>query len=207
MDINDYEKLLSKAEPVLSGSNKNQERLQIPEPDIIYEGKVTIIRNFMDMVDLINRDPKHISKFLMTEFGIGVNISGKRLIINRKISADQINTKIRQYMDSFVICYECNSPDTDIQKIGRTNVLVCKACGAQHPIRIASETAHEDEKIEEGKMYTVQISRIGASGEGRAFYRGYNIFVPGVKKGDVVKVNIKKIRNNTAIAEVVDRSA
>jgi translation initiation factor 2 subunit 2 len=110
-------------------------------------------------------------------------------------------------MDSFVICYECNSPDTEIEKMGRTNVLVCKACGAQHPIRMASESAHEDEKIEEGKMYTVQISKIGASGEGRAFYRGYNIFVPGVKKGEVVKVNIKKIRNNTAIAEVIDRTA
>lgn len=207
MDINDYEKLLSKAESVFSGSNKNQERLKIPEPDIIYEGKMTIIRNFMDMVEMINREPKHIAKFLMTEFGIGVNITGKRLTINRKISADQINSKIRQYMDSFVICYECNSPDTEIEKMGRTSVLVCKACGAQHPIRMASESAHEDEKIEEGKMYTVQISKIGSSGEGRAFYRGYNIFVPGVKKGDVVKVNIKKIRNNTAIAEVIDRSA
>ena len=207
MDINDYEKLLSKAESVFSGSNKNQQRLQIPEPDIIYEGKMTIIRNFMDMVEMINREPKHIAKFLMTEFGIGVNISGKRLTINRKISADQINTKIRQYMDSFVICYECNSPDTEIEKMGRTSVIVCKACGAQHPIRMASESAHEDEKIEEGKMYTVQISKIGSSGEGRAFYRGYNIFVPGVKKGDVVKVSIKKIRNNTAIAEVIDRSA
>ncbi len=205
MDVSDYESLLKKTEDILSKSTVSQQRLQIPEPDIIQEGKVTIVRNFQDIVELINRDPKHISKFLMTEFGIGVTINGRRLTINRKISADQISAKIRQYMESYVVCYECNSPDTEIQKIGRTYVLACKACGAQHPIRIASEVKTDDTTIEEGKSYTVEISKIGNSGEGRAFYRGFNIFVPGVKKGDTVKVLIKKIRNNTAIAEVVDR--
>lgn len=205
MDISDYEKLLKKTETVLSKSNLNQQRLQIPEPDIMQEGKATIIRNFMDIVEVMNRDPKHISKFLMTEFGIGVTISGKRLTINRRISADQISAKIKQYMDSYVTCYECNSPDTEIQKIGRTYVLACKACGAQHPIRIVSESKSDDTTIEEGKSYVVEINKIGSSGEGRAFYRGFNIFVPGVKKGESVKVVIKKIRNNTAIAEVIDR--
>ena len=205
MDVSDYESLLKKTEDILSKSTVSQQRLQIPEPDIIQEGKVTIVRNFQDIVEIINRDPKHISKFLMTEFGIGVTINGRRLTINRKISADQISAKIRQYMESYVVCYECNSPDTEIQKIGRTYVLACKACGAQHPIRIASEVKTDDTTIEEGKTYTVDISKIGNSGEGRAFYRGFNIFVPGVKKGDTVKVLIKKIRNNTAIAEVIDR--
>ncbi|MCL4341465.1 MAG: translation initiation factor IF-2 subunit beta [Candidatus Thermoplasmatota archaeon] len=120
MDNQNYEDLLKKAEGVLSKSNMNQQRLQIPDPDIIQEGKVTIVRNFIDIADMINRDPKHIAKFLMTEFGIGVTITGRRLIINRKISSDQISSKIKQYMDSYVICYECNSPDTEIQKIGRT---------------------------------------------------------------------------------------
>lgn len=203
MDVNDYESLLKKTEDILSKSTVSQQRLQIPTPDIIQEGKVTIVRNFADIVEVINRDPKHISKFLMTEFGIGVTINGRRLTINRKISADQISSKIGQYMESYVTCYECKSPDTEIQKIGRTYVLTCKACGAQHPIRIAAEVKTDDTKIEEGKTYTVEITKIGNSGEGRAFYRGFNIFVPGVKKGDSVKVLIKKIRNNTAIAEVI----
>ncbi|MCL4306729.1 MAG: translation initiation factor IF-2 subunit beta [Candidatus Thermoplasmatota archaeon] len=205
MDNQDYEKLLKKAENVLSKSNMNQQRLQIPDPDVIQEGKATIIRNFIDIADMMNRDPKHIAKFLMTEFGIGVTISGKRLIINRKISADQISSKIKQYMDSYLFCYECHSPDTEIQKIGRTYVLACKACGAQHPIRVVSDARDDETTIEEGKEYTVEITKVGSSGEGRAFYRGFNIFVPGVKKGETVKVLIKRIRNNTAIAEVRDR--
>ncbi len=207
MDVSDYDSLLKKTEGILSKSTVSEARLQIPDPDIIHEGKVTIVRNFADIVELINRDPKHISKFLMTEFGIGVTISGRRLTINRKISADQISAKIRQYMESYVTCYECKSPDTEIQKIGRTYVLTCKACGAQHPIRIAAEVKADDTKIEEGRTYTVEITKIGGSGEGRAFYRGFNIFVPGVKKGDTVKVLIKKIRNNIALAQVVQEKS
>ena len=203
MDNSDYESLLKKTEGILSKSTVSESRLQIPDPDIIHEGKVTIVRNFADIVELINRDPKHISKFLMTEFGIGVTINGRRLTINRKISVEQIASKIRQYMESYVKCYECKSPDTEIEKIGRTYVLTCKACGAQHPIRISADVTADDTKIEEGRTYTIEITKIGSSGEGRAFYRGYNIFVPGVKKGDTVKVLIKKIRKNIALAQVV----
>jgi len=205
MTIESYEELLKKSENVLSKSNVNQQRLQIPDPDIIQEGKVTIVRNFADIADIINRDPRHISKFLMTEFGIGVTIDGRRLIINRKISADQISKKIQKYMDSFVKCYECGSPDTEIQKVGRTYLLVCKACGAQHPVHIATEIQKNESIIEEGKTYTIEISKIGNSGEGRAFFRGFNIVVPGAKRRETVKVVIKKIKNNTAIAEIVER--
>lgn len=205
MAIGSYEELLKKSEDVLSKSNVSQQRLQIPDPDVIQEGKVTIVRNFADIADIINRDPRHISKFLMTEFGIGVTIDGPRLTINRKISADQISKKLQKYMDSFVKCYECGSPDTEIQKVGRTYLLVCKACGAQHPVRVATEIQKNENIIEEGKTYTIEISKIGNSGEGRAFFRGFNIVVPGAKRRETVKVVIKKIKNNTAIAEIVER--
>ena len=205
MAQNEYEELLNRASGIFSKSTQSEARLKIPDPDIIREGKSTIVRNFQDIADMINRDPKHISKFLMKEFGIGVTVSGKRLIINRKLTYEQIASKISQYLDSYVMCYECGSPDTEIQKVGRTNLLTCKACGAQHPIRLVRESKVSETEIEEGKVYTIEITEIGASGEGRSTFRGYHIFVPGVKKGDTVKVRIKKIRKGTAIAEVVEK--
>lgn len=205
MAYEDYEKLLDKAEGMFADSTQSEARLKIPEPDIIREGKATIVRNFTDIADMVSRDPQHIAKFLMKEFGIGVTVTGKRLIINRKLSYEQIASKISQYLDSYVMCYECGSPDTEIQRVGRTNLLTCKACGAQHPIRLVRESKESETEIEEGKVYTIQITEIGASGEGRSAFRGYHIFVPGVKKGDTVKVRIKKIRKGTAIAEVVEK--
>jgi translation initiation factor 2 subunit 2 len=198
-----YDDLLKKAESAFSKGDKNKMRLQVPDPDVIYEGRVTIVRNFMDIVDMINRDPKHVAKFLMKELGIGVTIDSKRLMINRKVSIDQIKDKISQYMDSFVKCYECQSPDTEIQKVGRVDLLVCKACGAQHPIRLTRESKSPELSLEEGKDYTVTVTDVGRSGEGRANFRGFRIIIPGVKAGQTLHVKIKKIMHDTAIAEVI----
>lgn len=198
-----YDDLLKKAESAFSKGDKNKMRLQVPDPDVIYEGRVTIVRNFMDIVDMINRDPKHVAKFLMKELGIGVTIDSKRLMINRKVSIDQIKDKISQYMDSFVKCYECQSPDTEIQKVGRVDLLVCKACGAQHPIRLTRESKSPELGLEEGKDYTVTVTDVGRSGEGRANFRGFRIIIPGVKAGQTLHVKIKKIMHDTAIAEVI----
>ncbi|MFG1519741.1 MAG: translation initiation factor IF-2 subunit beta [Thermoplasmataceae archaeon] len=198
-----YDDLLKKAESAFSKGDKNKMRLQVPDPDVIYEGRVTIVRNFIDIVDMINRDPKHVAKFLMKELGIGVTIDSKRLMINRKVSIDQIKDKISQYMDSFVKCYECQSPDTEIQKVGRVDLLVCKACGAQHPIRLTRESKSPELSLEEGKDYTVTVTDVGRSGEGRANFRGFRIIIPGVKAGQTLHVKIKKIMHDTAIAEVI----
>ena len=203
MDVSDYESLLKKTADVLSKSNVNQQRLQIPEPDIMQEGKVTIVRNFMDIVEMINRDPKHVAKFLMKELGIGVSIDSRRLLINRKVSYEQVKEKISQYMDSYVRCYECRAPDTEIQRIGRVDVLVCKACGAQHPIRLVREAKTSELKPEEGKEYSVTVTEVGKSGEGRSHLGGYVIVVPGGKKGQTVKVRIKKVLGTTAFSEII----
>lgn len=199
----DYNDLLENAEGAFLKGNKSQERLKIPDPDIIYEGRVSIVRNFADIVDMINRDPKHVAKFLMKELGIGVSIDSRRLLINRKVSYEQVKEKISQYMDSYVRCYECRAPDTEIQRIGRVDVLVCKACGAQHPIRLVREAKTSELKPEEGKEYSVTVTEVGKSGEGRSHLGGYVIVVPGGKKGQTVKVRIKKVLGTTAFSEII----
>ncbi len=77
------------------------------------------------------------------------------------------------------------------------------------PIRAVRESrASEQGGLEEGKQYVVEVSTVGPSGEGRANYRGgYTILIPGAKKGETVRVLIKKVKNNTAVAEIVDRES
>ncbi len=203
MSINSYEDMLSDASDVLSKATVNQERLKIPRAITMEEGKVTVVRNFTDITSIINRDPKDVAKFFMKEFGIGVNVDGKRLIINRKISEEDFNNKLEQYLNVYVRCYECNSPDTEILRESRTSLIVCKACGAQHPINMSREIMIDRDEIRENKKYTVTVDSVGRSGEGRAKLYGTSIIVPGVKKGQTVKVLIKRLKEGTAIAEVV----
>jgi len=199
----DYNKLLKDASGVLSSKTRTEERLKVPEPEIIYEGKATIIRNFIDITEMLNRNPEDLVKYLTKEFGIGANVAGRRLIINRKLREEEIREKLNAYIATYVLCYECSSPDTTIEKVGRTYLLVCKACGAEHPIKASREIKENEDQLTEGKTYTVQITEIGRSGEGHAFYGDFTIYVPGTKKGERPKVLIKKIRKNIAIGEVV----
>ncbi|MCL4343174.1 MAG: translation initiation factor IF-2 subunit beta [Candidatus Thermoplasmatota archaeon] len=201
----DYEELLKKAEGTFSKSDRREMRLKIPYPEVLTEGRTTLVRNFGDIIEVINRDGKQISKFLTKEFGIGANIDGKRLIINKKVSQDEVLTKINKYMEIYVKCYECGSPDTEIKREGRVDLLICKACGSQNPIKLSRDIKTSEADVEEGKEYTVTVSEIGQSGEGKASYKGYTVIVPGVRKGETVRVLIKKMRRGVAIAEVIKK--
>mgnify|MGYP001951507777 CR=1 FL=1 len=55
--------------------------------------------------------------------------------LQTKIPSSKINNKIQDYANEFVICKDCNKPDTKILKEGRIDMLKCTACGAKHPIK------------------------------------------------------------------------
>jgi translation initiation factor 2 subunit 2 len=198
-----YFKLLDRAKNTFSTSIKSERRLKIPEPDVIHEGKVTIIRNFTSIIEMLNRDPKGFIKFFTRELGIGITYDPPRIVINKKVDQETIRKKLEQYIQIYVECYECGSPDTEIKRVGRVDILECKACGAQHALKMTKDINQNESAVEEGKTYTVTASDTGPSGEGRANFRGFSLIIPGAKKGETVKVIIKKIRKGTAIADIV----
>lgn len=59
--------------------------------------------------------------------------------------------------------------------------------------------------VKEGETYEVSIDAVGEKGDGIAKVRGFVLFVAGVKKGDYVKVRIKKVLPKVGFAEVVEK--
>jgi len=53
MDEQNYLTLLKKAKTTIS-KKVDSNRFQVPKPEIIMEGKITILKNFKDIVDTIN---------------------------------------------------------------------------------------------------------------------------------------------------------
>ncbi len=66
---------------------------------------------------------------------------------------------------------------------------------------------HEEKNapINEGQEYEVEIESVGAKGDGIAKIKGFVIFVAGTKKGEYVKIKVKKVLQNAAFAEVVKK--
>jgi translation initiation factor 2 subunit 2 len=132
----DYEKLLERAREGLEDVMQNAERFNPPVPEILHEGsKKTIIRNFSEIVDTLRRDENHLYKFLLQELGTAGSVNNRRLVLQGRVPERKINERIKSYIDTFVVCQECNRPDTSFLRVGRTLNLHCEACGAKRPIR------------------------------------------------------------------------
>lgn len=59
--------------------------------------------------------------------------------------------------------------------------------------------------ISEGEEYTGQITSVGDKGDGVLRVNGFVVFVPGVEKGDYVKVRIKKVLPKVSFGELVEK--
>ena|SRR3989344_3834889 len=57
-----------------------------------------------------------------------------------------------------------------------------------------------------GEVHEVTIDAVGGKGDGIAKIKGFVLFVPGVKKGDAVKIKITKVLQNVGFAEVVGKA-
>jgi predicted RNA-binding protein with TRAM domain len=61
-----------------------------------------------------------------------------------------------------------------------------------------------DAPVDIGKQYDVKIEDIARQGDGIARISGLVIFVPNTKVNDSVTIEIKAIKRNCAVAEVVE---
>ena len=202
--MDDYEALLDRAIENLPDMETTDARFVIPEPKIFIEGKTTVLDNFSNIVDILNRDADHLMKFLTREMGTAGKMEGGRAIFQGRFPKELIKSNIQSYVEEYVMCSECSRPDTQLVKENRVLVLKCSACGAHRPVkkRRAVASAPRD-AVEEGKEYEVRIDAVGSKGDGIAKLSKFTIFVPGVPKGEVVNIRIKRISGTLAFAEKI----
>ena len=133
--MNDYDKLLDRAIDQLPQKVFETKRFSVPKAYSVIQGNRTIIQNFKDITEALNRDPQHVLKFLLRELGTAGNLEGSRAIMQGKFTHYLINERIDDYVKRFIMCHECNRPDTKIVREDRVFLLKCEACGAKAPLK------------------------------------------------------------------------
>lgn len=134
-NIFDYRSLLQRARELLPNVHLKAERFEIPKVKGHVEGNKTIIANFIDICNIFRREPAQVLKYLQRELATPAAIDGARLILGRKLTSMLINSKVDQFARDFVLCSECNRPDTQLKKEGNVLFMHCSACGAKHPVK------------------------------------------------------------------------
>ncbi|MFT4303290.1 MAG: translation initiation factor IF-2 subunit beta [Candidatus Woesearchaeota archaeon] len=131
----DYNLLLKRAINNLPEIVSVRERFEIPKVKGHLQGNKTIISNFNLVCNILHREPQHLLKYLLKELATSGDLKNSSLVFNRKLSSQNINQKIRQYANIYVLCSECGKPETKIINENQVNYIKCQACGAKHHLK------------------------------------------------------------------------
>lgn len=112
----------------------DSERFEVPDIDTRKDGSKTIITNFGEIVDTLNRDEKHVSKYIQNELGTAGHIEGSELVLNGEFRRGNVQGRLENYLEEYVYCPECGRPDTKIVKEKGVEMLKCQACGARNAL-------------------------------------------------------------------------
>lgn len=128
MDYEDQlEKALDETPDVATGGS----RFEVPDPEVRPEGSVTVYENFDATCDRLAREPTHLMKALQSELGTSAQIDEKgRLRLTGNFNERRVHDALDEYVEAYVICSECESPDTNLVTEQGATVLKCDACGA-----------------------------------------------------------------------------
>ena len=131
----DYDDILDRAMEESPDETDNQSRFSPPEPELRVEGSFTYYDNFESTADYLNRDTDHLLRFFQQELATNASQSeGGRVEFTGTFHVERLEETLNEYLESYVTCNECESPDTHFEGTDGTTVIACEACGARSPM-------------------------------------------------------------------------
>jgi translation initiation factor 2 subunit 2 len=129
-----YEDLLKSAYQNLPDVSAQKERFEIPKVRGHIEGNKTVVSNFFQIAETLNRKPEHLIKYLSKELATPAAVKKNYIVFGSKLPASRINERIERYADEYVLCKECGKPDTKLIKEDKYVFLRCMACGSRRSV-------------------------------------------------------------------------
>jgi translation initiation factor 2 subunit 2 len=106
--------------------------IAIPAPKLAKVGGARIrITNFENIMEAIHRDKEHVACFINAELGVVSSVAADgALTIKGKFTTSQIESIIKKYIWTYVVCKACQSYHTHFQRDtkSRALMLVCEQC-------------------------------------------------------------------------------
>jgi translation initiation factor 2 subunit 2 len=130
----DYDTLLKRVKENLPKKVDGGERFKMPTADSFIEGNRTMVTNLSTIANYLNRDISHLLKFLLKELATSGCVEGNRVVFTGKFPKRILDEKIASYVNTYVVCKECGSPDTKFETHERVQIMRCMACQAKRPV-------------------------------------------------------------------------
>jgi len=134
MDDQLYLKMLDELYRKMPPRKVRTERFRIPVVEVMQHGNKTILMNFKEIAEYLNRDEKILRVFLARELAAPAAPSDGRLVLHSRISEDTLQSAIEYFVKKYVICPICNGPDTKLVVTKKNWYLKCEICGAESSV-------------------------------------------------------------------------
>ena len=131
-----YEKHLKRIDGERSkNSAEIDSRFELPPVDVMWEGQRTYLRNFSDFPKIMRRDSAKLLQYLSKEFAVPAERIGDSAMFVGRRDPDDFTRLLKIYVNEYIMCPTCKSPDTRTEKDKRISFLICEACGAKSTIK------------------------------------------------------------------------
>ncbi|WP_327050938.1 translation initiation factor IF-2 subunit beta [Halomicrococcus gelatinilyticus] len=198
----DYDSALDRGLDEVPDLEGGDDRFSYPSATAQKDGSFTRLTNLDAIAEALSRDPEHVHSALQRQLGTSGTLDEGRARYSGNFSERDFDAALDAYVEEFVLCTECGLPDTRLVRENRNLMLRCDACGAFRPVtkRTATQQHQQQEAVEEGKTYQVEITGTGRKGDGVAERGKYTIFVSGAREGDTVTAYIESVNGDLAFA-------
>ncbi|CAA7051154.1 unnamed protein product [Microthlaspi erraticum] len=136
-----YKELLSRVfgmlcEDDLEVPTEKPRTVMLP-PRLLAQGtQITVCSNFAQLCTTMHREPDHVMGFLLGQMETkGLLDKQQRLEMKGIVSCQDFQALFRRYIDAFVICSCCKSPDTALTEENGLFTLTCEMCGLAASIK------------------------------------------------------------------------
>jgi len=127
--------LVNRAYNSLEQIHTNKKKPTFPQPDIISKDRKTFFVNFNDLCNSINRTHEYVKKYIESEINISTSILGDGgLKFDVSIKPQQIKNLMTNFIKELIICKDCKSCITTIDKESRLTYLCCSNCNSKKSI-------------------------------------------------------------------------
>jgi translation initiation factor 2 subunit 2 len=105
------------------------------------EGSRIVIKEWSKVIASVNRDQTHLQNYISKELSttISYNIDKDNLYIKGRFSRAEIESIIKKYIKTFIICYSCKSLNTNFCRKNRTMFIKCNKCGCEKGLNKATK--------------------------------------------------------------------
>ena len=107
-------------------------RFSLPDSELRADGNFTLFENFQDTLDRLAREEQSVMKYLQSELGTAASIDESgRLRLTGSFKQRRVDEALASYADEYVLCPECDLPDTKLVEEDGVAYRQCEACGAR----------------------------------------------------------------------------